>query len=275
MGRKGQLIEYDPAQIKALKRFAKSLPRRAEAVMRYITLEMTRKTMAAIQSGAPADMKYAEYLEVLRVKSDKVGYVIAYMGKPEAIEDTDSETTVYYYKPLKRKQKGATAVLRVLREYGPYTQEMLPDVDTPLAKVVYRECTPQEVLATRQRNQKQEYQLRSDLAALGVRLPAQRSKTEIKGMEVFSDLAFKVLRREYGIRAKSNPHWRPAIRKVVSDQELANMMASPKVAEILTNPNYQGWRRIAMIGDTIPLGDLKELEDFQKMLLGGAGKKDV
>lgn len=272
---KNDLIEYDKKQLKDLKKFAKSLPRRAEAVIRFVTAEMAKRTMAAVQGNAPSDMAYAKYLEVIRVKGDKVGYVVAYMGKPDAVEETDSEASVYFYKPVKRKQKNNATLIRVLRQYGPYTQEMLPiQVDASVARVVFRECTQQEVLATRQRNQKQEYQLRADLLALGVRVPAQRSKSAIKGMEVFSDLAFKVLRREYGIRAKSNPHWRPAIRKVVSDQEMANLMATPMVFKILTDPSYQGWRRLGMINKTMPVGDLKELEEFQKMLLGGSGNKD-
>lgn len=273
---KDSLIQYDERELKQFKKFAKTLPRRAEAVMRYLTLQMAKQTMAAVQSNAPSDMEYADYLEVLRVKSDQVGYVIAYMGKPEPIEETDSEATIYYYKPLKRKQKASASLVRLLRQYGPYTQEMLPlQVDESVAKIVFRECSAQEVLAVRKRNQKQESELRGELLRLGIKVPAARSKKDLKDAEVFSDLAFKVLRREYGVRAKSNPHWRPAIRKVVSEQALAGLMASPQVHKILTDPSYQGWRRLAMIGNTMPLGDLKELEEFQKMILGGSGNKDV
>lgn len=264
------LVEVDKRQIKAVKKFAKELIKRARAVKKFVTHRVAMSALEDIKGSAPTDIEYAKYLEVLRVTgAQNIGYVIAYLGKGEELDEKDPATTVYYFKPMKRKMNKMAGVANVLKKYGPFAKDMLPiDIDSKNMIVIYRDVSTREVEKIRIRNRNEAKGLRLDLAKVGAKMkPESTDESKGREFEVFSDLAFKVLRREYGIEAKSTPHWRPAIRRVMSGQGMMEIMKSPMVYKSLTDPTYPGWKRMGMIGSTIAPGELKALNDFQEMIL--------
>ena len=264
------LIEVDEKELKKIRKFAKELVKRAQAVKRYAAHRVAMAAMADVKNAGPGELNYDKNLEVLKVDSkDNIGYVIAFIGKPDAIDDIDGDSTVFYFRPIKRKMGKFATGAGILKKYGPFVKEMIPDMfDDTVIKIVYREVSPQEAEAVRKKNIKDEPKLRSEFAKVGIKLPPKRAIERDKGFEVFSDLAFKVLRREYGIRAKSTPHWRPAIKKIVGGQVLDKIFANEMVFRALTDPNYPGWKRMGMIKSTIGVSELSEFDDFQRMILG-------
>jgi hypothetical protein len=264
-----KLVEGISKNPEKVTKYIKELEKRFAAVMRYATHRVAMQARADVDSRGPTELGYDKNLEVLKVRSEDIGYVLAYVGKPDDISDVDGESAVFYFRPLKRKMGKFASIGGLLKKYGPFVKEMIPDnYDDTMVKIVYREVSPQEVDAVRKKNLKDEPELRAAFAKIGVKIPPKRAIERDKGFEVFSDLAFKVLRREYGIRSKSTPHWRPAIKKIVGGQVLDKVFASEMVQKALTDPNYPGWKRLGMIKGSIGIGELSEFDDFQKLILG-------
>jgi len=181
-----------------------------------LTIEAMGIMVEAIQKLAPDDVggvkDYAKGLKVAVVRGQSDPVVLIFLEKVKReLTESDNEDTVVYIKTTERSPKPA----RVLQSYQPWPAALLPFQPTGSGvTVVSRQVSRSEVARVSARILSKKASIEAELNRAGARGAKVERGNNAKGTEVQEDLAFSVLRREFGIADKSEPHWRPAIKAV-------------------------------------------------------------
>lgn len=257
--------------IKKLNKFMKEIIGRGNAFKRFVVHQIAREARKSIYKMAPQGDElvgdYARHLKIYLNLEKGIRYGVLYSGKEEDAKDQDSSTTVLYVRPLKRKQGRWSKIVRILNKYGPFTMDTLPVlVDKRMAKVVYRKVSEQEVDRVYEQNKRDMDKLAKELALFGVKV--DKSKILSKEFDVVSDMAFRVIRKEFGIGVKKVPHWRPGLRKTKSKGIIDGILNDVRSVSSLIRADYGGWKKLGMIKRRITKADIKKTEEFQKKIIG-------
>lgn len=203
------------------------LPDRIDAITWFFPQFVAEMALADLKRSAPADLPGYPKNVVLRRYGDPgsdstVGMIVPGYAHSRKLKANDAQRMILY---VKAKKLAAGAVpsdessaffraAEVLEAFSPWTMATLPiELSRTFAGIRSRRVTRKEVLSVEKRR-------KADMARTGAAL-AQLAQTGIElkrahpvllTRRVTQDLAFEVLRREFGINAPHVAHWRPAIR---------------------------------------------------------------
>ena len=253
-------------------KLAREWPQRIRAYKRLAMLKIVREVLESLQDDAPVlegeDKPYTNHLDIYRVRGSDT-YAILHDGRvpTKHLSDLDGETTALYVKPPGRPIGKQGAIAQLLAPFSPFTLRSWPAVlNRSPAVVVYRSVRRDEVRRIYNRNLKDQHSMKQALARVGVRFKVDEYAAE--DVEAVSDIVFQVLRLEFGLGTRKQPHWRPGIRKGQSSAVLRWVAEQPQIVRTLSDPRYPGWRSLGMIRKVIEARDLEELREFQERIFG-------
>jgi len=177
----------------------------------------------------------------------------------------DIADTVLYVKP-KRISGSPDPAAVILAEHNPWTMDTLPFEPTNRqATITSRKVSKREMATIRERRQAEKPDVISKLSSIGVdsvRLHPLLSR------RVGRDIAFEVMRREFGLQGDHSAHWRPALRKARTT--IPERLLKKIFIRWLAVPSEQRWKRkIALPVDKAK--NAKRYKAFQDMVAGSYG----
>lgn len=204
-----------------LKMLVRNYDERVEYANRILTREVAEKFLKELKSKAPQGDEYKEYIESLEVVhlKDVNGRVVAY-----AVVSNRKKTTLAELK--KEKNAGQTVVFinssqsssplaQLLTENNPWPSDMLPaGLKKGDAAFVSQLVTEGEADYVRRQTKVFLSKRDSELRKLGASWDqkdlndSKMNGDELEGLPNYMTLG---LRAEFGINAKSQPHWKPTL----------------------------------------------------------------
>jgi len=245
---------------------AKELTLRVQHLQARALEILARDALQRLQEGADAmDASYASRLSLARTKfRPGEAFAIVLRGEPlrKRLLELDTASQVVYVRP--RKGQPPSKVIDILRQYSPWPTDVLP-VQPPrgAARVVYRTVTRDEVAGVRRLRAADATAWRTALSQAGVRLPMPRPS---EGLRVVEDLAFQVLRMEFGSKAtQARPLWLPTLRTVRS--RVRQLWRRREFHRALTDSTFYKWQRWPGKMVLVPLRSVQRYRLFQRRLL--------
>ena len=259
------MIEVRPDKhFKQTRKFLGELPERIDSTIRDMMQNAAVELLDALRTSIPDVEDYKEYqdslgaYEVIDPLSEWVTTGVFSHSKGSHLRVIDTSRTVLYIQPRSIGGEYSDAAV-VLQEYEPWTVNTLPYEPTPReAEVIARQVSSREVKAV-------ETHLASQIPAVHARLrnvgvTSFRGAGELIMRKVTVDLAFFALRTELGLQGYPHiPHWRPALKKIVSDPR---KLMGKRVIDTMTKPNFYGWKHPDAM-EPIPISEAEETEGFQ------------
>lgn len=250
-------------------RFLRTLPARAQAVMRYVAEQSAYGARRQLMERLPEDLAtLKKSLTVARVNGlGKMGHSFLLYAdtKLQEVAELRPDTTLIYVKmrpgPVTNRKVAA-----VLEAFSPWTLDSIPTFPPRKDAVVfYRTVLPTTVARTQKERSDDSPKWRKKLSALGVKTK-KPGKNVTRGKAV-ADVAFESLRYEFGLGgAKSTPHWRPALISLTSGNLTRQIGRRKHVLRSMTDPSYMAWQAPSKSDTTVPASRLKDFHAFQKNL---------
>ena len=196
--------------------FRSNLDKRSKRGRELVMLELAGIMANAVKRLGPKLVggvkNYTDKLQVA-VVSGGGDYTVAIV-LPEIkreLTEEDNEDTVVIFKTSHLSPRPAI----VLQKYQPWPVALLPFQPSGRGvTVISRQVSRSEVAKLSARILSKSASIESELRRAGVRGAKVEKGKRAAGTEVQDDLAFSVLRREFGLADSSKPHWRPAIKEV-------------------------------------------------------------
>lgn len=249
------------------------LPDRVESIIDRVPRIVADQIREDVVRAAPdAIPGYPGMLRVLRYKvrgtDSAAGVTAASVSHYYHLRSRDVTRTVVYVHP--KEIRGETDPgAEVLARVNPWTMNTLPyEPKKHEADLVSRRVSEREVSIIEQRRASDRRQgLDNELVALGKRL--ERKARPLIARKVVRDLAFEVLRYEFGLGGfPLIMHWRPAIRAARSRGIRGAM---ERMLRWYAVPGEQRWRRYEIAKEGRP-SDVRRVQKFQDLVAStGAG----
>ncbi len=245
---------------RAVYNLAGSLEERVMAIIKHFPVDLSWEMLKYIDAMAPKDMDdYPAILAVRRFKVPGIDAVAGVVAPGRAhghrLTKADVPRTVLYIRPRLVSGRAVDPAAVVLSEYNPWTMGTLPYEPSKLAaSITSRRVRANEVAEIERRRTLDRVAVDPQLKELG-KTPSRKDSVLLE-RRVIRDLAFEILRREYGLGdAPHVAHWRPAVR-------LARGTLVKRVLKTylrwLAVPSERRWRR----KPTGPYGNPKEVKRF-------------
>lgn len=207
------------------------LPDRVQAIMRAMPYEVARAFFVLLQRMAPRGA-IQDYPDTLELKQFDLPDLVSVAGVVDSVskhmtylQSIDVPRTVLYVQPRSLRGEPDPAAL-ILSENNPWTMDTLPyEPDKRAAAITSRKVTASEVEEVRRRRAADGPMVDRKLRRVGV-IPSRKHPTLLE-KKVERDVAFEVLRVEFGMHEMPRAHWRPALqmtRGPVLKQEFSRML---------------------------------------------------
>lgn len=257
-------VKEDPNN-RRVYQLGEELEDRIKAIVQHLPVDMALEMLPYLQALAPSDMdSYPDLLTVRRFKlgvADSVAGIVAPgTAHLQKLTQADVPRTVLYVNPRMVGRRAMDPASVVLWESNPWTMATLPfEPSKRVATIVSRRVSAREVIEIERRRTAERPAIDRQLRDLG-EVPA-RTNPVLLDRRVIRDLAFEILRREYGLGdAPHVAHWRPAVR----------LARGPLVSRVLksylrwlSTPSEQRWKRRPQVPFGNP-NEVKRLQGFQK-----------
>ena len=260
---------------KALNVLMSQWPERAERIQRLLPYLAAHYVLQKILEKIPNQDDWAAYrsaLEVVAVIGAKRGlsaYALRASQHRRKVRQVDVPRTILHVRPNRRLRRVKPEVT-ILEKYSPWTVQTLPF--TPKrsdAIVISRKVGKKEADKVTKARLKDRPAWRKALDHVGRREIHKDKRLEIpKKVKALPDVAFEALRLEFGTGGmKAIPHWKPAIRELISTGIRSILREDPKIKRALTRLSFTGWRRWPPRSrHKMRISDLKSFASFQKKL---------
>ena len=204
--------------VKTVNRFIHDFPGRIEPGMKLMLLHSAKEIVDVLKSIAPevSGSDYTKHLKIGEVTGmrNEEAVAIYINSTPRELYGPDYEkNNVLIYDP----KKGSPKWVGVLEKYHPWPADLAPVKTTSnQAKVYVREVTLSEVSRLRNRLIINHRKIESEFAYAGLPNVDLKPSKSADGTVVFDDLAFSIMRVEFGIGTPMVAHWRPALKRLKS-----------------------------------------------------------
>lgn len=259
----------DARQAWKLRTLAAELPKRVEAVKRYVAQRVTEDLAGEVGQRAPRGhpnlpSNYPD-LEIVAVDDSRgPSYAAVFVGKATRTGALNPASTVLYVRAFDEvDQSPAAKAVRALEGLSPFVMDALPaTIPRETGYFTFRKVRPDEVLAVMEKNA-------ADAAKIAEAMRDSGLDPRVDHDEVaaYSDVVFEVLRLEYGLGGEKRPHWRPAVRAVVAGSTMKTLMGDADLAKALRDPLYRGWHKLGIMGDKLTYSDVEPLARFEQKIL--------
>jgi hypothetical protein len=204
---------WAPQTGRDIKRFFTLYPKRMVKGRALFLLALADVLREEVRARAPSlgTIPYAEQLQIALLEGVDVGEGVAvyFEGQPEGLTEQQVGTTLLFVVP----RPGARPFVEVLAKYSPWPPDWLPIRPDPQdATLVARAARPDEVAYFVAERRREADLIESSLRAMGVINAKVEPPGEGVGAEVHQDVAWAVLRAEFGLGGgEGKAHWRPAL----------------------------------------------------------------
>lgn len=245
-------------------RLAAQLEPRVRSIIAHFTEEMAREFMEAVQRGAPTDIAgYPDNLVLHRYLVHDwtmIGVTVPFQSFSYKLRDVDAKRTVIYVQPKTVAGKAVDPAAVLLWENNPWTMETLPyEPGRKEAKLISRRVSKREAKVIEQRRNASASMIDSELRKLGKK--PHRAHPVLLERRVIRDLAFEILRREYGLGDAAHvSHWRPALRR--AKQTLPKQVLKGYI-RWLAVPSETRWKK-ALTTKRGRTAEMKQIQRFQR-----------
>lgn len=210
---------------KQVYQLVKELPERVDAITYFFPQFIAEMVLEDVRRSAPEDIPgYPKNLVLRRyddpLSDSAVGIVVPGYSHSKRLRSEESRRTILLVTAkdpprgaaLSDSAKAKFSAAEVLQKFSPWTMATLPvELDRRFASIRSRRVLRREALRVEERRKADmSGEAGASLRATGVEL--RRAHPVLLSRRVTEDLAFEVLRREFGINAPHVAHWRPAIR---------------------------------------------------------------
>jgi len=222
------VIELTKSSQRMLKGMEKWAPRTVEAQALSL-VDLSEVLLDLVKATAPTikGEKYADDLKVVLVEGDPVLAGVIHPGVVRTVTDVSDERNQLVYVVPRKKSQAPTQSggsrprsdkwVVILSLYNPWPSNMLPVKITTEAKLVSRKVSEAEINRRVLKLKGQAPEIEERLRGSGLRnVSIGQDSSALEGSEVQEDLAFSVLRTEFGYNEPQRAHWRPALRALVS-----------------------------------------------------------
>lgn len=239
------MITIEPARVnRSTESLVSTLVLRVQAIIRHTPEDMAFRTLAALQGMAPDDIKgYPALLRVYRFKirgQDAAGIMAPGYANSYRLSRADAQRTVLYVKPRSVAGVVVDPAATVLWRSNPWTMGTLPyEPNRREASILSRRVSAREAEKIEKRRLAERPAIDRELVELGKDL--SRRDPVLLDRRVTRDLAFEVLRREFGLGdAPHVAHWRPAVRLARTSLPKAVLKS---YLRWFTVPSEQRWKK--------------------------------
>ncbi len=243
-----------------VEQLVRELPRRVEAALSMLSYEAAQLMLEEVRRRAPQIPGVPDYVDRLVIRSLNDGLSHAFSVGVEGdegqnrLESDKLDTTVIRFTPLEGRDQTNESKFLVLA--GPWPADLVP-FRPPHGQLRVEALHVSEMETRKLRNRLRETwpALVKEAQKYGLKL--LEPGTSFAEQEVGRNLAFQVLRAEFGIGGPVSAHWRPAIRLV--KQKLPTLVK--QVERTLTDPGYTGWRR-PLVAQHLTTADVRAIREF-------------
>ena len=213
-------IGFTRDSIRRLKKFSASYAQRIEKGRSLFLLSAATQIMKYLNANAPRVDGY-DYVRDLRIglldDADGEEAVVIYLEKDKReFKPEESSTSVMFVIPY----SNSPDYMRVLADYNPWPAELIPiKIKSSDGKVVIRKGTAREVATLKRELLKHKSKIETRLAVAGIPGVDIRAGDRSSGTEVHDDIAYAILRLEFGFGGRQKAHWRPAIKNMLDNRE--------------------------------------------------------
>ena len=243
-------FELNESSKQVMEMVQKELLKRLEKLQQQTTYKSAEYILDRLLLTIPATDEYALYrksLELVRITGmpkGTCGYSVRVPTRNKKIKGVDADRSLLYVKARKTLSRIRPAI-KVLVDGSPWTVDTLPFWPAKKeAKVIVRKVRSQEVKKiSKKLKRTAKLTWKKELTRAGVKSRAKGAPLKIpKGAKIIPDLAFQAIRLEFGQGGvKPKPHWRPAIRSLVTER-LPRMGNGPQFRKVLLAPTSKEWK---------------------------------
>lgn len=252
---------------KRVRQLIRELPDRVRAIIEYMPAGVAVKVLDELNKTAPSDIAgYPDMLVLRRFQlqgvDSTVGVVAPGSAHSQKLRMEDAADTALYIKAKRGSGGAPDAGAVILAQHNPWTMETLPyEPSKRQAIIVSRKVSPREhgIIIARRTAEKSE--VVAQLQGIGIE-PGRIHPTLLQ-RRVGRDIAFEVMRREFGFQGQHDAHWRPAIRKARTTF-VVELLKKPFI-RWLAVPSEQRWRKKVAIKPE-RAGTAKRLQGFQDVV---------
>lgn len=207
---------------KKVERLHREWPERIKAIVKEMAFESSEDMLGNIRALAPKDIPmYPDILDIVdygEVDEFSVfGIIPPNFTFTQLVVSMDVQRTALYIIPKVSRGVPVSDAAAFLAEYNPWTMMSLPwEPKSKEADIVSRKVSLKEIKYVEYERNKYINEIKSELKSLGVN-KFRENTTSLKREKLIKDLAFEILRREFGVEGEIGiAHWRPAARKAAT-----------------------------------------------------------
>jgi hypothetical protein len=260
----------NPYTKRVLRDLAPTLPDRVDSVIEHFTFEIAKAFLDDIQASAPEDIPgYPDMLIVNRIpiKQGEITHAFGVMAPGNAhqmrLRGTDAKVMAIWVRPKTHQGKQDPGAI-VLARHNPWTMDTLPYEPKRLwASLIARKVTEREVGQIIGMKQAGREGVKRELADAGIKIPA-RVHAVLLTRRVSRDIAFEVLRREFGLTRPHVAHWRPALKRARS---LHTTFWLKRMLRWVSVPSEKRWERPVVVKPG-KASAAKRVVEFQNRIAG-------
>jgi len=255
--------------VKQLARLLKEWQDRTRALLDDVPRVVAEHVETRVLSKVPQGTDWKAYRKAFRVdrivglSKDEGGWIVRATPRSKRVSRVDAQKLVLYVEP-RRRQRRLPEEIAILARFSPWTLDTLPFAPKKAdARLVSRRVHVREVQRVAKQRRRDEKEWRPQLAKAGVR--GDKKKKAMPSVRAAPDIAFEALRLELGLGGmKPRPHWRPAVRRVLSG--FLGIARSQKAwVRTMMDPMYRGWKR-PVASTRMSASQLGDYFKFQKTL---------
>jgi len=248
------------------------LDERIESIIQWLPFLVAQDVLENLRRSSPKDVAgYPKMLQLrqidLRDVDSTIGVLAPGYAHSQRLKGMDAPHTLLFIRPKTmvsdNGKREVSQIATLLAKHSPWTMNTLP-FEPPTKMAAMR-----SVKATETEVKKIEIARKADLPAVKDKLQKLGVQLRKGGSDPFSrrvtrDIAFEVLRREFGIEAPHRAHWRPAIRAARTEYTDA---ALEQLIRWFTIPSERRWKKDLVIKKEQP-SVAKRVGRFQMAVAG-------
>jgi hypothetical protein len=247
----------------------KELPLRVEAIISHFPDEIAELVYTELRKNAPKGIQnYPKMLKLRKIDvpgvDSTVGIVVPGYEHSYRLRMSDVKDTVLYVKPKEYKGRPMDPGAMVLARRNPWTMATLPyEPHRRDASIRSRKVSMREVNKIGAQRKADLPQVKNELKEAGVEM--KRLHGALIQRRVTRDIAFEVLRKEFGINTKHQAHWRPAIR-AARRRYVTKVLK--KLVRWLTVPSERRWKT-EVVTQQEKASTVRRIKGFQDHIAAG------
>lgn len=255
---------------KRVRKLISELPDRVQAIIDYFPAGIAVLVLDELRKNAPSDIdRYPGMLELRKLDlqgiDSTVGIIVPGSAHSQKLRMEDVGDTVLYVRAKRGAGGSPDPGAVILAEHNPWTMATLPyEPAKRQAVVMSRKVSPREFSKITERREAEKEGVMAQLKSIGV-TPVRVHPVMIQ-RKVGRDIAFEVMRREFGVGGKHKAHWRPAVG--MARGPFVERLLKKTFIRWLAVPSEMRWKQKVKI-TTEKASTAKRISAFQDLVASG------